>query len=632
MKTFGVNFLLACFLFIHQGCGDPGGRYQDTSVQIDKHASEGIWFSEDSASYGVISVEEGIFKFDRGRITGGYIELNPEQVDTLQYQKGKLTEETELPKRFKFEKVEENQDKSDNTTTHTLVGKFEYEDSISSREVRLPVTMNYQKNQIVITSKPTDQMDKGEPSVGFRIIADVDEEKLVDQSIMQTAQAEKVKLPRKLEIRQDSLLTIKNRIPTKIILRAIQQKRVFMVGDTLRLTVGLVNDDNSPAGAPKSLEVQLINKVKNNAPLETVTFEKGQSVQEVKLVLQDEGILELSAVNPELYSGALFLKITPRYGQLRISKYDYYKIQLAAFQPSGSAYLKVYAQSRSFKANGKDSAEVSIFLFDENDHYPEGVKLNIIPSYGRIYPQQIVVKGDEPGILKLVSKDQEDVQLQIVSNPDIEIINNVKVRFVPPVTYIQCISSPPSIHFLEKSNILVRLLDEDSVALKVKSPWQVSLEISEGGGELTPQSFTIQPDNFESKAIFKPRSFIGIAKVRAVSSNLYTNNNTVTVTWPVLIIIVSVIGGLVGGFISYFHGGDPSKKWKIFVGLFTGMVLYWAFILFDIVDYAPDFLLNAFSVFVISLIGGFLGVGSINFVIRKLGVKNTDTPEVQNSP
>ncbi|ELR70158.1 hypothetical protein C900_03843 [Fulvivirga imtechensis AK7] len=618
MKTNFFSGGVAILLLLQTGCAQEKAAEENLQVVIDKQASEGIWYGEDSLSYGIIGVEEGEFNFINGRLSSGYINLNPQKIDTLQYQNNQSVARKTIPSKFKIERVEEAADEKEGTT-HTLVGRFEYDDtSVSEKEVRMPVVMNYNHNQLIMTSKSADRAS-GTSNLAFHIIADVDNQELVQQQVSQKMRPRNIELPVKVQVRQDSLMKIRKRIPTKIVLQLNMKKRVYQQGDTVPVSIGLYNDNNEYAGAPKALEIQLFNSRKKGDPLETVHFDRGQSLRETTIVLQEEGVLELLAVHPELYSGSLFIKVMPRYGMF-VPKPRSFRVWLANYQPDNNVYIEAYSQSRSFKANGKDSAEVSFFLFDREGWYPEGVRLNIIPSYGRVYPPQLVVKGDEPGIVKLVSKDQEDVTLQVVANPDIEVVNDVKVKFVPPVTYIQCVSSPPSINFLEKSKILVRLLDEDSAALTVKTPWEVSLEISQGGGEISPQLITIQPNKFEDKAEFAPKSFIGTAKVRAVSSNLYANNNTITVTWPVLIIIASIVGGLVGGFISYFHEGDKAKKWKIFTGFFTGMVLYWAIIVFGIVDFAPDILLNVFSVFIISLIGGYLGVGSINFVLKKFGL------------
>lgn len=618
MKTNLFNGIFIVILFLLIGCNQSKPVDENLQVKIDKQASEGIWYGADSLSYGIIGVEEGQFNFTNGKLSDGYIDLDPQKIDTLQYQNGQSATLQKLPSKFKIERVEEAGNNREGAT-HTLVGRFEYSDpSVLGDEVRLPVVMNYEQNQLVMTSKSADKTNN-QPNLAFHIIADIDNQELVQQ-YQQEVRPRQVELPVKIKERQDSLMRIKKRVPTKIVLRLEMKKRVYQKGDTLNFEIGLYNDNNEYAAAPKALDIKLFNRTEKSEPLKSVRFEPGQSLLATSIILKDEGVLELLAIHPELYAGSLFIKVMPRYGSFVPRRHEGYRVRLATFQPNNSSYIEAYSQSRSFKANGKDSAEVSLFLFDQEGQYPDGVRLNIISSYGSVHPSQLIVKGDEPGIVKLVSKDQEDVTLQIIANPNIEVVNNVKVNFVPPVTYIQCVSSPPSIHFLEKAKILVRLLDEDSAALTVKTPWEVSLEISEGGGEISPQLITIQPNKFEDKAEFAPKSFIGTAKVRAVSSNLYANNNTITVTWPVLIIIASIIGGLVGGLISYFNEGDKKKKWKIFTGFFTGMVLYWAIIVFGIVDFAPDILLNVFSVFIISLIGGYLGVGSINFVLKKFGL------------
>ncbi len=300
---------------------------------------------------------------------------------------------------------------------------------------------------------------------------------------------------------------------------------------------------------------------------------------------------------------------------------------LASFKQINSTYIQVLTQRRNFKANGKDSAEVNLFLVDDLDELEDNdsIEVAIVPTHGEINPDKLYLSKNKPAeVAKLVCRDVARVTFRIVTNPNMKVENEEEVTFVPPVTFIECTSSPNQINFLDRSDVLVRLLDENKNPLRVQQAWPVTLEISAGGGRVTPRTIEIQPNTFESEARFTPASHIGTTIIKARVNSLPSATHTITITWPIMIIITSVVGGLVGGLISYFSTSAGNKKiWRVFTGLFTGLVLYWAIVFFLPSDFDPAILLNVLSVFVISLAGGYIGVGSIDFVLSRFGVKKT---------
>ncbi|MGK7390546.1 MAG: sulfite exporter TauE/SafE family protein [Candidatus Cyclobacteriaceae bacterium M2_1C_046] len=539
-------------------------------------------------------------------------------MDTLEYFHTTGTEEYKIPRKFIINEVQEVSDTS-REETHNLIGFYEYDNSVSSSEnIYVPVVMEYQENQLLINSKPVESQKLGEPIYAFQIVADIKKDKVeTRQNPQKDIYKKEVQLPSKLKARQDSLLTIRGRFPTKIDLKLDDvKKRVYQKGDSLILTLALLNDNNEYSGAHKELIIDLINQV-DKRNLKRIRINKGQSLISINLVLDREGVFELSAIHPELYSGSLFLKVLPKYG--RVIYHNNYNVRLTRYQQNinESLHILVLSQSREFKANGKDSAEVSLFLFDDNNRYPEGIRVNIIPSHGEIIPSEILLKEDYPGILKLVSKDQEDVTLQIVPTPNIDVKNKAKISFIPPVLYLESFAKE-KIHLLEPTKINVTLFGEDSLPLNVNKPWRVRLSIIDGSGRINPADIIIGPDDFASEASFIPNSN-GSYRFQASSSSLSPHVRVIDVEWPYGIIIASLMGGLIGGLISFYHSADK-KKWRIFTGFFSGMVLYWSIILLGVNEINPDLIHSVYSVFIISLVGGFLGVGSFNLIINGLGV------------
>lgn len=618
-------------LFILNQCkkADEEEKF-NVEIEIDEQASEGIWMDEHQDNFGVIDVTDGKFNFSNGKLINGYVNLNPKNLDTIEYFHPAGVEEYKIPNKFIIQEVQEISDTT-RDESHNLVGFYEYDNSVSSSElIYVPVVMEYQKNQLIINSKPVEgNKDLGEPIFAFQIVADIEKDKVVrEQPEQNKTHKKEVQLPSKLRERQDSLLTIRGRYPTKIDIKLGDvKKRVFQKGDSLILTLTLLNDNNKHSGAHKELIIELIDQIDQRI-LKRIRINKGQSFIRTNLVLDREGVFELSAIHPELYSGSLFLKVLTRYGNLIHS--SGFTVKLAGYQPDfdESLHILVLSQSREFKANGKDSAEVSLFLFDDHDQYPNGVNVNIVPSHGKVIPSAITLKGDEPGILKLVSKDQEDVTLNIVSNPNIDVKNKAKITFIPPVNYLQC-SVNKNIHLLEPSKISVTLFDEDSLPLNVKKPWKVRLLIieSEGSGKINPADFFIGPNDFANEASFIPNTN-GSFRIQASSNSLSPHIEVINVGWPYGIIIASLVGGLIGGLISYYHSADK-KKWRIFTGFFSGMVLYWSIILLGVNKFNPDLVHNAFSVFIISLVGGFLGVSSFNLIINRLSIFSSKNMQEQ---
>ena len=65
---------------------------------------------------------------------------------------------------------------------------------------------------------------------------------------------------------------------------------------------------------------------------------------------------------------------------------------------------------------------------------------------------------------------------------------------------------------------------------------------------------------------------------------------------------------------------STSKWWRIPLGALTGIILLWACLFLGLVKLPHAVVLNPISVFVISVIGGWLGTGVFDPILKLLGL------------
>ena len=135
---------------------------------------------------------------------------------------------------------------------------------------------------------------------------------------------------------------------------------------------------------------------------------------------------------------------------------------------------------------------------------------------------------------------------------------------------------------------------------------------------------TIEPGKFEARTTFLP-TWRGKVDISASTPNLPITTFPLTVTLPVLTLVLTAVGGLAGGLIAFWTGKD-SKWWRIAIGFITGFVLYWAFV-FGVLTVLPRAaVLNPLSAFVLSTLGGWLGTEVFTQILKRFGLASLRQP------
>ncbi|PYV08685.1 MAG: hypothetical protein DMG07_25090, partial [Acidobacteria bacterium] len=88
---------------------------------------------------------------------------------------------------------------------------------------------------------------------------------------------------------------------------------------------------------------------------------------------------------------------------------------------------------------------------------------------------------------------------------------------------------------------------------------------------------------------------------------------------PLGLLAISIIGGLLGGLVFVLRH-PRSKRWRVPVGALTGVLLFWAFLFLGLSALPRTAILNPFSVFAVSMTGGWLGTEVFEPLLKRLSL------------
>jgi ABC-type transport system involved in cytochrome c biogenesis permease subunit len=88
---------------------------------------------------------------------------------------------------------------------------------------------------------------------------------------------------------------------------------------------------------------------------------------------------------------------------------------------------------------------------------------------------------------------------------------------------------------------------------------------------------------------------------------------------PLALLGISMAGGLVGGYV-FMLKRRRTKRWRVPLGALTGVMLFWAILFLGLSALPRTTILNPISIFVISVLGGWMGTGVFDPILKRLGL------------
>ena len=307
---------------------------------------------------------------------------------------------------------------------------------------------------------------------------------------------------------------------------------------------------------------------------------------------------------------------------------------VAAPSTSGPRLTLRYSQQRKLLADGQDAATIQAFVVGD-DSEPAGttngdIKVTLFASSGTLTPQPLVIQ-EIGGHATLTSDQAGDVDVEFVrAQPDAKLDGDrhLHIHFGAPVHAMRLEAKPPSFSLVDETDLVVTLLDVGGRAVATDEPLGVSLALDAGRGEIVQKDLTMKPGEFEVRTRFIPT---GAGEV-AVSASATSRLNQVArldVRLPLGLLMVSVMGGLVGGLLAFLR--RRGTRWsRIAVGGVTGFLLYWAFMFGLVRVLPPSLVLNPLSNFALSTIGGWLGTEVFALLLRWLGLNKPTAQQARD--
>ena len=282
-----------------------------------------------------------------------------------------------------------------------------------------------------------------------------------------------------------------------------------------------------------------------------------------------------------------------------------------------------YSPLRGFLANGRDPATVHAFVTTpDGQPNTEDVRVNLFDSSGTLNPVPLTVPANVGmGSAELTSDTVGDVKVEYVSaRPSTQLEGDrvLDIHFEPPIAAVQLKPSPARISFVDSCDLVVQFVDESGKPIATGTPRSVSLSLESGKGDISDKDFTIAQGHSDGRSTFSPLWW-GPMTIAASTPNLMTQQAVVQVTPPWGLLGASLLGGFAGGFL-FFLRYRRSKKLRITIGAFTGMLLYWAVLLLGLAALPRTSVLNPISAFVIAVVGGWLGLQVFEPILKKLGL------------
>lgn len=459
--------------------------------------------------------------------------------------------------------------------------------------------------------------------------------------------------------------------PVKINVHA--QTRSVIEGNNASVELMLTNAKNKTVKAPKDLMVEVeVLSPSGTVEKQKVSFKVGEGSKSLQLPLKESGIAEIRATQKELLNGSTFIRVKPsrkllekvvspasRTEVLFESQREIKKgIALNAVPKLRSIGLPTkketeagvgikeeeqgiksrdqyisehevekkialrYSPQRRLLADGNDTATIYAFLVGEEDFVTQrNINVRLFNNNGALIPKPLVISaGQDNGFSTLTSNEIGNVTVEYLgSTPklNLEGEGRLEIPFGPPITNLDIIASPPVISLEDKADIVVRLVDNRRKAIATDKPIIVSFTIDKGQGKIEQKEITISGGNSEGRTQFSPTN-MGQVYITAAAPNMLSKTVPIRITFPVMLLLLSGIGGLIGGLIKLITNLGKNKFFTltVLIGLFTGPLLYWATTV-GVISLFPNLnVLNLLSAFFISMLGGWVGTKVFSLILR----------------
>jgi hypothetical protein len=418
---------------------------------------------------------------------------------------------------------------------------------------------------------------------------------------------------------------------------------------TLKLVLRNANNDAVNATEKMTLEVTATSP-SQEAQKQTIELAPGAGSGEITISPKEAGLwkLDVRDSNNHIKSGTNYLLVSepqakkkrrrsrpvakPPQGARMVAP----RLMLAAYTmpysppqdpPSGSGQqstvddgilLRVSGED-GVRADGTSAARVSVFLTSPQT---TDVRVWLAVTQGQLSAPMLTIKaGDVSGEIQWTSTTVGQGKVSI-SNASPKIAGQEKagatVDFVDPIVAIAFVQPISKMNIVELATVAVRLVDRDGSPVKPHSSLPFSFRVNSAHVRLKPEFAQTRPGEFDFSTLVSPTAF-GNFTIEAAVAGYKPINEPIQVT-GLWLLALCALGGALGGLVKYF---DRNKEKGLLASVVSGMVVAlpatWLYVWVGLPNISTTILHNQLSAFMVAIIAGVLGSGSLKFAAQKAG-------------
>ena len=401
------------------------------------------------------------------------------------------------------------------------------------------------------------------------------------------------------------------------------------VGSSVAVQVTLLDEANEPVDATQAFSVDVdIVTSSGTTEFRGVTIDVGKSTGDFTFTAAEAGTVEFRADHKSLLAGGMVLGVreaetSRRSGGDSAVMDDILRLIGDRELLRPKIELR-YKPERKLLADGSDEALVYAIVSEQSPPPATDIQIQLHNSDGELTPNPLVIaRGEYAATARLRSQRAGTVTVEYLrASPAVDVLGKaaVAVQFGPPITRLELIASPRKISLVDSAQFVARLTDQTGTPLATDQERRVSLFIEQGSGQLSSAEILIRPGEAEGRGDFRPNA-TGSIVISAATTGMLPASVELSVGWPLLAIALALVGGLAGGWLAHITS-NRERPWRILVGLVTGVVAYAAAMLGLLEPIAALNLPHPFVAIVVSVAGGWLGIGLLDWLLKRLGLSD----------
>jgi hypothetical protein len=193
----------------------------------------------------------------------------------------------------------------------------------------------------------------------------------------------------------------------------------------------------------------------------------------------------------------------------------------------------------------------------------------------------------------------------------------LQANFVRPIVGIGIVPTGlQTLSLIDRVPLVAQFFDADGNAIPTDAARTVTFVSGNSVIGVQQETVSLKPGDLSADTMILP-FWLGTAAIFVSADHLKTAEHEVQVV-GMIVLIVCLIGGFLGGLVSFFSSGGKLYS-RLVVSLAAGIVLSWGYVFGVLSKVDSSVAHNYISVFVVSLLGGYMGIKAFDLILKRFG-------------